>query len=72
MALATGRGAPFRRALAFRFDPARSLARDGGEHAIKLLDPLNAPWTLVDAPWTSKSQSASALKTKATAKQGES
>ncbi len=34
------------------------LARDGREHAIKLLDALNAPeldaWTLVDAGWTSK------------------
>jgi hypothetical protein len=34
------------------------LARDGREHAIKLLDALNAPeldpWTLVDAAWTSK------------------
>ncbi|MDP9205206.1 MAG: hypothetical protein M3P12_07085 [Gemmatimonadota bacterium] len=34
------------------------LARDGREHAIRLLD-LNAPemerWTLVDAGWTSKS-----------------
>jgi hypothetical protein len=33
------------------------LARDGREHAIKLLDALNAPefnpWTLVDARWTS-------------------
>ncbi|HYY65221.1 MAG TPA: site-specific integrase [Gaiellaceae bacterium] len=33
------------------------LARDGREHAIKLLDALNAPafdrWTLVDAAWTS-------------------
>ena len=28
------------------------LARDGREHAIKLLDALNAPWTLVDAGWT--------------------
>jgi hypothetical protein len=32
------------------------LARDGREHAIKLLDALNAPeidpWTLVDARWT--------------------
>jgi integrase len=32
------------------------LARDGREHAIKLLDALNAselePWTSVDAPWT--------------------
>jgi integrase len=32
------------------------LARDGCEHAIKLLDALNAPdldpWTLVDARWT--------------------
>ena len=36
------------------------LARDGREHAIKLLDALNAPefqpWTLVDAPWTSQRQ----------------
>ena len=34
------------------------LARDGREHAIKLLDALNAPeidpWTLVDVPWTPK------------------
>jgi hypothetical protein len=34
------------------------LARDGREHAIRLLDDLNAPeikpWTLVDAGWTSK------------------
>jgi len=30
------------------------LARDGREHAIRLLDALNAPWTLVDAAWTSK------------------
>jgi hypothetical protein len=34
------------------------LARDGREHAIKLLDALNAPdcdaWTLVDARWTSE------------------
>jgi integrase len=28
------------------------LARDGREHAIKLLDTLNARWTLVDAAWT--------------------
>jgi hypothetical protein len=38
------------------------LARDGREHAIKLLDALNAaefePWTLVDAAWTSKPGSA--------------
>ena len=36
------------------------LARDGREHAIKLLDALNAPefqpWTLVDAAWTPKRQ----------------
>ncbi len=36
------------------------LARDGREHAIKLLDALNASdherWTLVDAAWTSESQ----------------
>ena len=34
------------------------LARDGREHAIKLLDALNAPefdsWTLVDTRWTPK------------------
>ena len=34
------------------------LARDGREHAIKLLDELSAEqrprWTLVDAAWTSK------------------
>src|ERR671935_183025 len=30
------------------------LARDGREHAIKLLDALTAPWTLVDARWTPK------------------
>jgi hypothetical protein len=34
------------------------LARDGREHAISLLDALNAPnfdpWTVVDARWTSK------------------
>ena len=34
------------------------LARDGREHAIMLLDALNAPefnpWTLVDARWTPK------------------
>jgi integrase len=38
------------------------LARDGREHAIQLLDELNAPefepWTLVDAAWTSKPRSA--------------
>jgi hypothetical protein len=32
------------------------LARDGREHAIKVLDALNAPdfapWTLADARWT--------------------
>ena len=36
------------------------LARDGREHAIKLLDALNAPefdpWTRVDAAWTSKAR----------------
>jgi hypothetical protein len=36
------------------------LARDGREHAIKLLDALNAPesdsWTLVDARWTPNDQ----------------
>jgi integrase len=38
------------------------LARDGREHAIKLLDALNGPefdpWTLVDARWTSKESAA--------------
>ena len=38
------------------------LARDGQEHAIQLLDALNAPefepWTLVDAAWASKQRSA--------------
>src|SRR5215208_4769126 len=37
------------------------LARDGREHAIQLLDALDAPefepWTLVDAAWTSKQRS---------------
>jgi hypothetical protein len=36
------------------------LARDGREHAIRLLDALSAPeldpWTLVDATWTSKAR----------------
>jgi len=30
------------------------LARDGREHAIELLDALDAGWTLVDARWTPK------------------
>jgi hypothetical protein len=30
------------------------LARDGREHAIRLRDALNTPWTLVDAAWTPK------------------
>jgi hypothetical protein len=30
------------------------LARDGREHASKLLDALNAPWTLVAVRWTPK------------------
>ncbi len=38
------------------------LARDGREHALQLLDSLNAPefqpWTLEDAAWTSKPRSA--------------
>jgi hypothetical protein len=37
------------------------LARDGGEHAIHLLDELSSeqrpPWTLVDARWTPGGQS---------------
>jgi hypothetical protein len=51
------------------------LARDGREHAIKLLDALNAPefnpWTFVDAAWTPNGRSAPALNTKAMSKQGE-
>jgi hypothetical protein len=38
------------------------LARDGREHAIRLLDELSAGqgprWTLVDAAWTSKPRTA--------------
>ncbi len=49
------------------------LARDGREHAIKLLDALNAPEF---DPWTlggrRKHRPASRLKTKAMPKQGES
>jgi hypothetical protein len=37
-----------------QIDARAVLARDGREHAIKLLDALNAPWTLVDAAWTPK------------------
>jgi hypothetical protein len=52
------------------------LARDGREHAIKLLDALNAPefdpWTLVDVPGHRNSQPPSRLKTKAMPKEGES
>jgi hypothetical protein len=48
------------------------LARDGREHAIKLLDALNAPWTLVDAPWTPNEPDGVSTETKATSKQGES
>ncbi len=56
------------------------LARDGREHAIKLLDSLNAPSSIrgrsVDARWTlggrRNSRPASHLKTKAMPKQGES
>jgi hypothetical protein len=43
------------------------LARDGREHAIRLLDELSAgqrpPWTLVDAAWTSKPVAAASLDT---------
>jgi hypothetical protein len=48
------------------------LARDGREHAIKLLDALNAPWTLVDAPWTPNEPDGVSTETKATSKPGES
>jgi hypothetical protein len=41
------------------------LARDGREHAIELLDALNAPdaerWTLVDAGWTSNERTAAGI-----------
>jgi hypothetical protein len=37
------------------------LARDGREQAIKLLDTLNAPWTLVDAAWRPSREKAEAL-----------
>jgi integrase len=41
------------------------LARDGREHAIRLLDDLSAgqrpPWTLVDATWTSNPTAAAAV-----------
>ena len=52
------------------------LARDGREHAIKLLDALNAPdfdpWTLVDVRWTSKQPVGVTPETRAMSKQGES
>jgi integrase len=52
------------------------LARDGREHAIKLLDALNAPefdpWTLVDARWTPKTPAGVSPETKAMTKQGKS
>ena len=51
------------------------LARDGREHAIKLLDAMNAPefdpWTLVDARWPSNEPAAVSPETKATTEQGE-
>jgi hypothetical protein len=41
------------------------LARDGREHAIRLLDELSAGqrprWTLVDAAWTSKIAAAASV-----------
>ena len=44
------------------------LARDGREHAIQLLDALNAPvaarWTLVDGAWTPKQDAAASAKNK--------
>ena len=50
----------------------RSVREVCREHAIKLLDALNAPWTSVDARWTPDESAASALMTKAMPKQGES
>jgi hypothetical protein len=47
------------------------LARDGCEHAIKLLDALNAPWPLVDAAWTPTESAGVSLKTKTMAEQAE-
>jgi integrase len=50
------------------------LARDGRDHAIQLLNALNAPelepWTLVDAAWASNDRIPSAPTTEAAAKQG--
>ena len=52
------------------------LARDGREHAIKLLDALNAPeldaWTLVDAGWTSKDPVGVSAENESVTEQGES
>ena len=52
------------------------LARDGREHAIKLLDALNAPeldpWTLVDARWTSNKPAAVTPENESESKQRES
>ena len=49
------------------------LARDGREHAIRLLDELSAeqrpPWTLVDAAWTSNCPTAVSTTTETGAEQ---
>ena len=50
------------------------LARDGRQHAIKLLDALNAselePWTLVDAAWTSNGRNGANVENRSTARAG--
>ena len=49
------------------------VARDGREHAIRLLDALSAGqrprWTLVDAAWTSKPAATASVDNKAAVKQ---
>jgi hypothetical protein len=37
-----------------RGGPATTSPETDAEHAIKLLDALSVPWTLVDVPWTPK------------------
>ena len=52
-------------------DERRHLARDEHEHAIKLLDALNATWTAGGRSVDTKHRRSSHLKTKAMPKQGE-
>jgi hypothetical protein len=55
--------------------PLRPPRRHGREHAIKLLDALNAPefdpWTLVDARWTPKQPTGVNPENQSVTKQGE-